>query len=152
MQAEGTLSKDAALSLRNSYKATIAEALSASASYSPPLAKLDGQWSSAKIDGEDAKMVWPSSPKARTFDTGVGAESLKVVGRASVSVPEKFVSKPKYLPNDGISNRGTTGYTPSFAWVCQQSLNSYREGSRNRLDHCRGKPVNLGRIASTLTS
>jgi len=139
LQAEGTLSRDAALSFRNSYKATIVEALSASASYSPPLVKLDGRWSSTKIDGKDAKMVWPSSPEARTFDTGVGAESLKEVGKASVSVPEKFVSGQKYPPNGGIPNCGTTGDTPPFAWVCQWSLSSRREGPRNRLDHCGGK-------------
>ncbi|KAL4072369.1 thiamine diphosphate-binding protein [Scleroderma yunnanense] len=93
--AECTLSGDAALSLRNSYKATLTEALSLSTSYIPPLVKLEGQWSSAKIDGEDVKLVWPGSPEARTFDTGVGAETLREVGKASVSVPGEFDIHPR---------------------------------------------------------
>ena len=94
IQDEGTLSKDAALSLRNSYQAKLTDALSASASYSPPLVELDGQWHSTKTVGErETELVWPGSPKAQTFDTGVGPESLlREVGRASVSIPEAFVS------------------------------------------------------------
>ena len=99
IQAEGTLSKDAALSLRNSYQATLTDALSASASYSPPLVKLEGQWRSTKIvGGKETKLVWPGSPEAQTFGTGVGPESLlREVGRASVSVPVAFVSASKCL-------------------------------------------------------
>ena len=98
MQAEGTLSKDAALSLRNLYQATLTDALFASVSYSPPLVKLEGQWSSTKTVGEkEMRLVWPGSPEAQIFDTGVGPESLlREVGRASVSVPEAFVSASKY--------------------------------------------------------
>lgn len=92
MQTEGTLSGDAALSIRNSYKATLTEALSASESYSPPFMKLEGHWSSTNIDGHDTKLVWPGSPEAQTFDTGIDADSLKEVGRASVAAPEGFVS------------------------------------------------------------
>jgi len=101
MQSEGTLSGDAAMSLRNSYKAKLTDALSLSASYSPPLVKLEGQWGSTNVDGKHMKMVWPGSPEAQTFDTGVGTDLLREVGRASVAVPEEFVSA-QYLPDGRI--------------------------------------------------
>ena len=101
MQTEGTLSGDAALSLRNSYKALLTDALSLSACYSPPLVKLEEQWGSTNVDGKDTKMVWPGSPEAHTLDTGVGADLLREVGRASVAVPEEFVSA-QYLEDGRI--------------------------------------------------
>ncbi|KAI6158451.1 dehydrogenase E1 and transketolase domain-containing protein 1 [Pisolithus thermaeus] len=92
---EGVLQKDTAASVRGSYKETLTDALAASASYSPPPIKLERQWSTTKIDGNDIKMVWPGSSEAQTFDTGVNAELLKEVGRASVSVPEGFDIHPR---------------------------------------------------------
>lgn len=53
---------------------------------------MEGQWGSISVDGKDTKMVWPGSSEAQTFDTGVGADLLREVGRASVAVPEEFVS------------------------------------------------------------
>ncbi|KAG6330643.1 hypothetical protein ID866_8445, partial [Astraeus odoratus] len=87
---EGLLSQDTAQALRNTYKATLSDALSLSTSHILPLVKFDGQWSSTKIDGRNVPMVWPGSPEARTFDTGESSESLRKVGKASVSVPEGF--------------------------------------------------------------
>jgi probable 2-oxoglutarate dehydrogenase E1 component DHKTD1 len=45
---------------------------------------LQDQWSG---------MVWPASEEARSDpDTGVERETLKAIGRASVTVPDGFVS------------------------------------------------------------
>ncbi|KAI5981244.1 dehydrogenase E1 and transketolase domain-containing protein 1 [Pisolithus albus] len=92
---EGVLQKDTAASVRSSYKEALTDALAASASYTPPPIKLERQWSATKIDGNNIKMVWPGSPVAQTFDTGVDAETLKEVGRASVSVPDGFDIHPR---------------------------------------------------------
>lgn len=92
---EGTLEEDTAASVCASCRATLTDALAASASYSPPLVKMEGQWNATQIDDNDVKMVWPGSPEAQTFDTGVDAEVLREVGSASVSVPDGFEIHPR---------------------------------------------------------
>ncbi|KAH7887154.1 dehydrogenase E1 and transketolase domain-containing protein 1 [Phlebopus sp. FC_14] len=92
---DGTMMKDAALSIRTSYKATLADALAASSSYVPPTVKLEGQWKVTRVNGEDVPMVWHGSVDARTFDTGVPADVLRKVGQGSVSVPQGFEIHPR---------------------------------------------------------
>lgn len=54
------------------------------ASYVPPPLTFEGEW-------ED--MVWPASEEARhNPETGVDRTVLERVGRASIAVPEGFVS------------------------------------------------------------
>lgn len=67
------------------------DALTASAVYSPPLVKFEGQWKSVVIDGKEVPMVWPGSKEAKTFGTGVPTEVLQKAGRGSVEVPAEFV-------------------------------------------------------------
>ena len=67
------------------------DALTATAAYSPPLVKSEGQWKSIDIDGKEVPMVWPGSKDATTFDTGVPAETLQKAGTGSVEVPAGFV-------------------------------------------------------------
>jgi probable 2-oxoglutarate dehydrogenase E1 component DHKTD1 len=67
------------------------DALTASATYSPPLVKFEDQWKSIVIDGKEVPMVWPGSKEATAFDTGAPAEVLQKAGRGSVEVPAGFV-------------------------------------------------------------
>ncbi|KAF9232585.1 dehydrogenase E1 and transketolase domain-containing protein 1 [Melanogaster broomeanus] len=93
--SDGTLSRDSASSIRTSYKATLNDALAASATHVPPLVKFDGQWSTSAIAGTEVEMVWPGSKEAQTFDTGVSAEVLRKAGKDSVEVPEGFEIHPR---------------------------------------------------------
>ncbi|KAH0826763.1 thiamine diphosphate-binding protein [Lanmaoa asiatica] len=84
------ISQDSASSIRSSYKAVLNDALTASATYSPPLVKFEGQWKSIVIGGKEVPMVWPGSKEVQTFDTGVPAEVLQRAGRGSVEIPAGF--------------------------------------------------------------
>ncbi|TDL25298.1 dehydrogenase E1 and transketolase domain-containing protein 1 [Rickenella mellea] len=69
-------------SLRNSYKEYLDAELSHVVSFTPEASTLQGKWS---------QMVWPASTAAAGDpDTGVGIETLRDVGEASVRVPGGF--------------------------------------------------------------
>ena len=81
------LSKDAAEAIRARHKDFLAAELAAALSHKPGshLSVLQGQWKG---------VTWPGSKDAvRDPETGVDHEALQQVGRASVSVPEGFVSR-----------------------------------------------------------
>ncbi|KAJ6508615.1 Transketolase, pyrimidine binding domain-containing protein [Mycena sanguinolenta] len=74
-------------SVRAAYKSELEAALSRVSSHVPSASMLEKQWKG---------MVWPASPSAnRNPETGVEQERLKVVGRASVKIPEGFEIHPK---------------------------------------------------------
>ena len=82
---EEVISLNDVATLRSTYKAYLESELEKSASFKPQSLKLDGKWND---------MVLPVSANAtRNPDTGVSIDILKNVGRASVEVPEGFVSK-----------------------------------------------------------
>ncbi|KAI0353832.1 dehydrogenase E1 and transketolase domain-containing protein 1 [Trametes cingulata] len=86
---ENVLTKDAAESVRAQHKEFLASELSAAASHKPGsvVSALQGQWKG---------LVWPASRDA-VWDpeTGVEVDTLKRVGRASVSTPEGFEIHPR---------------------------------------------------------
>ena len=90
------LTKDAAESIRANHKEFLASELAAAASHKPgsTLSVLQGQWKG---------LVWPGSREA-VWDpeTGVEQETLKKVGRASVTVPEGFVSASSATSTQGV--------------------------------------------------
>ena len=72
------------MNVRTSYKETLEKALSAVASYQPTAPMLQDQW---------CDMVWPAGGQAIwNPDTGVDKNTLVEVGKASITVPEGFVS------------------------------------------------------------
>lgn len=77
------ISIEAAQAVRDSYKAALNTALTDVTSYVPPPVSFEGAWKG---------MVWPASPAAREEKTGVSSAVLRDVGKASVHVPEEFVS------------------------------------------------------------
>ena len=86
-QNEKVLTKDAAEAVRARHKDFLASELAAAPAHTPGsnLTMFSGQWSG---------ITWPGSSDAvRDPDTGVQEETLKTVGRASVTVPEGFVSR-----------------------------------------------------------
>ncbi|KAI0676210.1 dehydrogenase E1 and transketolase domain-containing protein 1 [Trametes maxima] len=86
---ENVLTKDAAEAVRARHKEFLASELSAAASHMPgsTLSTLQGQWKD---------LVWPASKEAAWDpETGVEKDTLKRVGRASVSVPEGFEIHPR---------------------------------------------------------
>ncbi|KAI0367415.1 dehydrogenase E1 and transketolase domain-containing protein 1 [Pilatotrama ljubarskyi] len=86
---ENVLTKDAADSVRTQHKVFLTSELSAAASHQPgsAISVLQGQWKG---------LVWPASKDA-VWDpeTGVEVDTLKRVGRASISVPEGFEIHPR---------------------------------------------------------
>ena len=71
-------------SVRTSYKAYLEEELTKVPTYKPSASMLQDQWSD---------IVWPTSANANHDPvTGVDREVLQKVGKASVAVPEGFVS------------------------------------------------------------
>lgn len=61
--------------------------------YKPKADMLEGKWSS---------FVWPASREAQhSPDTGVETEVLQSVGKASVTLPPAFVSRPVHRRMDG---------------------------------------------------
>lgn len=82
-QSDGVISVEAARAVRDSYKASLNAALNDVASYVPPPMSFEGAWKG---------MVWPASPAAHQEETGVSSAVLSDVGKASVHVPEEFVS------------------------------------------------------------
>jgi hypothetical protein len=83
LQLDGVISPEAAKAVRDDYKASLNAALTDVASYVPPPVRFEGAWKG---------MVWPASPDARQYGTGVSDTVLKEVGKASVHVPGGFVS------------------------------------------------------------
>ena len=86
MQNENILTEEAAGTVRARHKDFLASELAAAPAHKPGsnLSMLTGQWSG---------VTWPGSDDAvREPDTGVDADTLKGVGKASVTVPEGFVS------------------------------------------------------------
>ena len=83
-QAESVLTAPEITSIRNVYKSHLESSLSVVDSYTPQASMLEGQWTG---------MVWPASAEADfNPETGVWKEWLVKIGRASVDVPEGFVS------------------------------------------------------------
>ncbi|KAI9062004.1 dehydrogenase E1 and transketolase domain-containing protein 1 [Trametes sanguinea] len=86
---ENVLTKEAAESVRAEHKEFLSSELAAAASHRPgsALSVMQGQWKG---------MVWPASKEA-VWDpeTGVERDTLKRVGRASVTVPEGFEIHPR---------------------------------------------------------
>ncbi|KAF8554951.1 thiamine diphosphate-binding protein [Imleria badia] len=72
--SDGVIPQDSTSSIRSPYKAILNDTVTASATYSSPLVKFEGQWKSIVIDGKEVPMVWPGSKEATTFGTGVPAE------------------------------------------------------------------------------
>jgi hypothetical protein len=71
---------------------------------------LKDQWSS---------MVWPASNEAvKNPDTGLPAEHLQHIGRASVAVPDGFVSFTGVLNEDGLAKRGISGDPSEITTAC----------------------------------
>lgn len=84
IQSENVISSETAKSVRESYKAYLNDELVKSDDYKPEARMLQQQW---------AGLVWPASQEAvRNPETGVYRETLVKVGKASVNVPEGFVS------------------------------------------------------------
>lgn len=84
IQSENVIASETAKSVRESYKAYLNDELVQSDSYKPEARMLQQQW---------AGLVWPASQEAvRNPETGVDQETLVKVGKASVDVPEGFVS------------------------------------------------------------
>ncbi|CDO71005.1 hypothetical protein BN946_scf184844.g9 [Trametes cinnabarina] len=82
---ENVLTKEAADSFRSGHKEFLSSELAAAASHKPgsALSVMQGQWKG---------IVWPASKRAVWDpDTGVERDTLRRVGRASVTVPEGFV-------------------------------------------------------------
>lgn len=84
VQSENVISPQAAKSVRESYKAYLTEELAQSDSFKPEAQMLHKQWNG---------LVWPASEDAvGDPETGVDPATLVNVGKASVDVPEGFVS------------------------------------------------------------
>ncbi|KAM5543648.1 hypothetical protein V8D89_002899 [Ganoderma adspersum] len=86
---ENVLTKDAAEAVRARHKDFLASELTAAPAHTPGsnLTMYSGQWSG---------ITWPGSNDAvRDPETGVEKETLKTVGRASVTVPEGFEIHPR---------------------------------------------------------
>ena len=80
--------------VRRAHKVLLEERLAAASSFQPTVPTPNDQWSS---------MVWPSSGKAKSPDTGVPEQILRDVGKASVTIsPEGFVSLPSQSPGSSI--------------------------------------------------
>lgn len=70
--------------IRKSYNAQLEEELAAVEDFKPKSEMLEGKWSN---------LVWPAGSKAsHDPDTGVSENHLKEVGKASVTLPDGFVS------------------------------------------------------------
>jgi 2-oxoglutarate dehydrogenase complex dehydrogenase (E1) component-like enzyme len=83
-QTEEVLDRTKIAAIRTAHKSGLETALSRVSAYVPSASMLEKQW---------AGMVWPTSATAeRNPATGVEQELLKDVGRASVNIPEGFVS------------------------------------------------------------
>lgn len=86
IQAEEVLTAQNIASVRESYKSHLETELAKVDEYVPTAPMLQDQWSG---------MVWPASEAAeRDPLTGVKAEILEKVGKASVAIPDGFVSLP----------------------------------------------------------
>lgn len=94
------ITKEEASELRKKHSAALEADLAKVDDYIPKSDMLQGKWSD---------FVWPNSPEAKHDPaTGVAQEKLKQVAKASVTLPEDFVSCQKLLRN--ADHRRT--YTP----------------------------------------
>ncbi|KAF8158979.1 dehydrogenase E1 and transketolase domain-containing protein 1 [Mycena galopus ATCC 62051] len=94
---EEVLDANKIASVRAAYKSELEAALSRVSSHVPSASMLEKQWKG---------MVWPASPSAdRKPETGVEAEQLKAVGRASVQIPEGFEIHPSCNAMSRIASR-----------------------------------------------
>ncbi len=83
-QNEQTLTTEDIANVREQHKSNLNDKLDKVPSYVPSASMLQEQW---------AGMVWPISKGAvQSPETGVNKDTLIRVGRASVQVPEDFVS------------------------------------------------------------
>ena len=84
-QNEGVLSPGDISCVRDAYKANLEGKLAQVSSFVPNALMLEGQWKG---------LVWPGVRDEVVFEpeTGVKRKVLEVVGKASVKVPEGFVS------------------------------------------------------------
>jgi len=78
------MTAEEAAEVRKSHKAMLEEKLAAVPSFEPTVPTSNDQWRT---------MVWPASEKAKKDpDTGVSEETLRIVGKASVTTsPKGFV-------------------------------------------------------------
>jgi probable 2-oxoglutarate dehydrogenase E1 component DHKTD1 len=84
LQSDGVISSDEASQLRKAFTATLDADLGKIDEYKPKSDMLEGKWS---------KLVWPNSEAAsHEPDTGVDRDVLVKVAKASVTLPEDFVS------------------------------------------------------------
>ena len=85
LQNEGVLSPGDISGVRDAYKAHLEDKLAQVSSFVPEVSMLEGQWKG---------LVWPGVREVTVFepDTGVEREVLEMVGKASIKVPEGFVS------------------------------------------------------------
>ncbi|KAG6816029.1 hypothetical protein H0H87_009275 [Tephrocybe sp. NHM501043] len=84
LRSEDVMDSDTIQSVRTAHKSHLEAELALVPTFQPEASMLQAQWSG---------MVWPGSEDA-IYDpqTGVQEETLKAVGRASVAVPDNFVS------------------------------------------------------------
>ncbi|KAJ7644236.1 Transketolase, pyrimidine binding domain-containing protein [Roridomyces roridus] len=84
---EGILDPNEILSIRAAYKSELDAALARVSSHVPAASMLDKQWKD---------MVWPASSSAdRNPATGVSSDQLKIIGKATVTIPNGFEIHPK---------------------------------------------------------
>ena len=85
-QAEEVISPSEAEQVRTAHESYLASELAAADAYAPSMESvpmLTSQW---------AGMVWPgTAAREDEPDTGFDLEKLKEIGRASVSIPDRFV-------------------------------------------------------------
>lgn len=127
-QTEGILQPEEVTELRASYKAHLDGELTKSSEHRPTAPMLEGQWKG---------LVWPASPAANSNpDTGVDAQVLQTVGKASVTVPEGFV---RYVT---LALRCFSSHT-----ICRNSIPSCTDTSRTV---CSRFPMGRGSISLRL--
>jgi len=118
-QTEGILEPEEVAELRASYKAHLDGELAKSSDYQPKAAMLEGQWKG---------LVWPASPAAISNpDTGVDAEVLQTVGKASVTVPEGFV-RTLLCSRMQFSNQFRRNFTLNYTDMSRTVCNHFPTG------------------------
>jgi len=121
IQKEGVISSEQAADLRRSYTATLDADLGKVDEYKPNSDMLQGKWS---------KLVWPNSDAAKhELDTGVDRELLTEVAKASVALPDNFVSIAHSAQADmsrtSTRDSSVMSQQDSKAWI-QRSISPLR--------------------------
>ena len=130
-QSEQVLATEEATAVRTSHKSHLETQLSEVASYKPGASMLEQQWS---------EMVWPASSDAiRSPTTGMDTGTLGMVGRASVAVPDGFVSSQAGFPPAQLRLICRAGNSPPAPKACKASPGESRVGEGDRLGDCRGE-------------